>query len=203
MASPKPHQCLFSVVSGCAGLFADGFEAEITQQIPDSEPTMSARLIGPGRKSLRKVWCWMWTVGWSGLQFVHVKKKRTVSPCPPCDAFFNADHDELIEIYIFFKKDTPPAFMVEQWHGRSKSECENNIKWGPKRCEMMTGFQIWPQNSNRITFDPLLDKNCRKLAKYLPHLAFFQSAAVINSARWATFTRPGLRRTLGHGDKKV
>ena len=32
---------------------------------------------------------------------------------------------------------------------------------------MMRGFQIWPQNSNWITFDPLLGKKTiEKLAKY-------------------------------------
>ena len=31
---------------------------------------------------------------------------------------------------------------------------------------MMRGFQIRPQNSNRITFDPFLGINCTKLAKY-------------------------------------
>ena len=37
----------------------------------------------------------------------------------------------------------------------SKLKCENHTKSGPKRCEMMRGFQIWPQNKNRISFDPL------------------------------------------------
>ena len=43
----------------------------------------------------------------------------------------------------------------------------NSIKWGPKICWMMRGFQIWPQNSSRITFDPLFgQKNYQKWAKY-------------------------------------
>ena len=46
-----------------------------------------------------------------------------------------------------------------------KTECENHIKWGLIICEMMTGFQIRPQSSNRITFDPIFVKNCRKWAK--------------------------------------
>ena len=36
------------------------------------------------------------------------------------------------------------------------SEYGNHIKWVSKRCYMMRGFEVWPQNSNRITFDPLL-----------------------------------------------
>ena len=35
------------------------------------------------------------------------------------------------------------------------------------KIKMLRGFQIWPQNSNRITFDPLLSKiKRRKLAQY-------------------------------------
>ena len=49
----------------------------------------------------------------------------------------------------------PPTFVLKKitWKVQ-KSKCENNIKWGPKRRKMMRGFQIWPQNSNRITFHP-------------------------------------------------
>ena len=35
---------------------------------------------------------------------------------------------------------------------------------------MMRGFQIWPQNSNRITFDLLLAQNLLKMGK-IPDLA--------------------------------
>ena len=50
---------------------------------------------------------------------------------------------------------SPPAFVVKENNmGGKKSNCENHIKWGPKRCKMMGGFQIWLQNQNRITFDP-------------------------------------------------
>ena len=52
------------------------------------------------------------------------------------------------------------------WDVKS-SDCENYIKCGTKRCQMMRGLQIWPQNSNRITFDPILAqktvKNCLSL----------------------------------------
>ena len=45
-----------------------------------------------------------------------------------------------------------------------KSNFEIHIKWEPIMRKMMRGFQIWPQNSNRITFDPFFGqkKNFRK-----------------------------------------
>ena len=43
-----------------------------------------------------------------------------------------------------------------KWMEAEKSKCKNNAKMGPKICEMMRGFQIWPQNSNPIIFDPFL-----------------------------------------------
>ena len=39
-----------------------------------------------------------------------------------------------------------------------KSKCENHIKWSPKICQMMRGFQIQPQNSNQIIFDAFWPK---------------------------------------------
>ena len=51
----------------------------------------------------------------------------------------------------------PCDLKIPKMHGEvKKSKSENCIKWGPKICRMTRGFQIWPQNSNRITFDPLL-----------------------------------------------
>ena len=42
-------------------------------------------------------------------------------------------------------------------HGISKkSQCKNHVKRGHFICKIMRGFQIWPHNSNRITFGPLL-----------------------------------------------
>ena len=35
----------------------------------------------------------------------------------------------------------------------------NHNNWGPVICKMMRRFEIWPQNINQITYDPLLDKN--------------------------------------------
>ena len=57
------------------------------------------------------------------------------------------------------------------WHHRNKqSKCENRNKWGPSDAtthHLMRGSQIWSQNSNRITFDPLFDpKKTQNLAKY-------------------------------------
>ena len=43
--------------------------------------------------------------------------------------------------------------------GQKNGKC---IKWGPKICRMMRGFQIWPQNSNRITYDPIFGQNIIK-----------------------------------------
>ena len=42
-----------------------------------------------------------------------------------------------------------------------KSECENHIKWSPNTSisKMVRRFQIWTQNSNRITFDPFFLQN--------------------------------------------
>ena len=40
--------------------------------------------------------------------------------------------------------------------GQKNSKRENHIKLGPKGCQIMREFQIWPQNSNQMTFDPLL-----------------------------------------------
>ena len=45
---------------------------------------------------------------------------------------------------------------ILKMHGEvKKSKSENRIRLGPIICKMMRGFQIWPQNSNPITFDPL------------------------------------------------
>ena len=47
------------------------------------------------------------------------------------DAFVNADHVELIEIYIFSKNRSPPAFLGPIMTWRTKVlKCEIN-EWGP------------------------------------------------------------------------
>ena len=53
-------------------------------------------------------------------------------------------------------------FLENAWEVK-KSKCENNNKRGPRISQMMRGFQIWPQNSNRITFDPFLAKKRAKI----------------------------------------
>ena len=83
---------------------------------------------------------------------------------PLSDVFFDADYDELNKIYKFSKNDIPAHICGKKitWEVQ-KSKCENLIKCGPKRCEMMREFQSWHQNSNRLTFDPLF---LQKLSKY-------------------------------------
>ena len=44
---------------------------------------------------------------------------------------------------------------------------KNHFKWGSKRCGMMRGFQICHQNSNRITFEPLLARKLWKIGNIL------------------------------------
>ena len=50
-----------------------------------------------------------------------------------------------------------------------KSTCEDHVKWGHILRKMIRGFQIWPQNSNRITFDPFLGQK-------LSNLGFFSKS---------------------------
>ena len=45
-------------------------------------------------------------------------------------------------------------FFENAWEVK-KSECDH-VKWGPIVRKMTRGFQIRPQNLNRVTFDPLL-----------------------------------------------
>ena len=61
-------------------------------------------------------------IGWYGLyNFVENARSHPLS-----DAFLDAHHDEVIEMYIFLKKiDSPPAFVVKWYHGRPKNQ---NVK---------------------------------------------------------------------------
>ena len=43
----------------------------------------------------------------------------------------------------------------------------------PKTCEMTRGFQVCPQDSNRIGFDPIFDQELPKIGK-IPVLAYFR-----------------------------
>ena len=91
------------------------------------------------------------TIDWSSLNNFFLNAHLT-----PIWCIFNADYDELIEIYIFPKKSPPPpTFVLKNSMARQKTKCENNIKWVFRRSKMMAGFQIWPQSSIWITFNPL------------------------------------------------
>ena len=59
----------------------------------------------------------------------------------------------------------PLAFMVQINMGGKKSKCENHMKRGFKRCEMMRGFQILPQNLIRTTSEHFLAKKLSKISK--------------------------------------
>ena len=50
--------------------------------------------------------------------------------------------------FTFSKKKDFPAHICDQIKNTEVQNlnCENHIKSGPKRCEMMRGFQIWSQN---------------------------------------------------------
>ena len=48
---------------------------------------------------------------------------------------------------------------------KKKSKFENHIKLGLVLRKMTGGFQIWPQNSNRITLDHFLKKKLSKIGK--------------------------------------
>ena len=65
------------------------------------------------------------------------------------------DHSDTIcpeENEEFSKTDKLEKFekFENAWGGKKK--CKNHIKWVPKICKMIRRFQIWPQNSNRVTF---------------------------------------------------
>ena len=86
--------------------------------------------------------------------------------------YFLTLHDELSDIYkLQFLKNWYPAHICGQkitWEAK-KSKCENHINWGLKRCELR-GFQIWLQNSNRVTFDPFLLK--KQLVENMPNRVY-------------------------------
>ena len=55
-----------------------------------------------------------------------------------------------------------------------KSKCATHYKRGLESCGMMKGFQIWSQNLNRITFDPLLAKTKLSKTDNIPYFASFR-----------------------------
>ena len=101
-------------------------------------------------------------LGCSGLY--NLLKTNGLSPLPLIWRIFNADHDELIEIYSFSKIWYPrPHLWSSNTMWAQKIKTWKSYQRDPKGCEMMKGFEIWPQNSNSITFDPFLQK--KKLSK--------------------------------------
>ena len=48
-----------------------------------------------------------------------------------------------IKISIFGGPHRSIANIENAW---KKSKSENHTKWGPKKCKMTKGFQIWAQN---------------------------------------------------------
>ena len=67
--------------------------------------------------------------------------------------------------------------------GGQKIKMQNHIKRVPKICKIMRGFHIWPQNSNRITFDPFFGQKQSEIGKIsdLAHFGqFFGQKGVIS-----------------------
>ena len=63
---------------------------------------------------------------------------------------------------------------ILKMHGEVKnSKFENYIKWEPMICRLTRGFWIWPQNWNRIKFDPLLGQKNSNLKIFW---GFFQKS---------------------------
>ena len=71
-----------------------------------------------------------------------------------------------------------------------KSKCENLNNFGPKISEMMRGFQIWPQNSNLITFDPLFGQKTVENRDIFKNPSFLAKKGVKYYPIW--ILRPGL-----------
>ena len=78
---------------------------------------------------------------------------------------------------MFFQKfrfDPPNVIEILKllWEAK-KSKHANPNKRGLESCGMMRGFQIWSQNLNRITFDPLSGIKRTKSSK-IPRFACFR-----------------------------
>ena len=87
---------------------------------------------------------------------------KTHGLSPLYDAFFNADHDELIEIYIFFKKNaTTDIICVEKKDGMSKNQNVKIISRGPKRCKMMRIPNVAPKFKLSNNLPPFVQKTSK------------------------------------------
>ena len=87
-----------------------------------------------------------------------------------CDIYMAQDHSDTInpgKVRNFQKLISENNLKILRMHWEvKKSKCKNRIKCGSKICKMR-GFQIWPQNSNRIPFHPLLDQKAVKSRDFL------------------------------------
>ena len=84
------------------------------------------------------------------VRFVQLFWKRCLTP-------------NLMHFLMLITMSSPKFTISKKWYPRphlwsKNNKCENNTLWDPKRCKMLEGFQMWPQNSNWILTDPLLDK---------------------------------------------
>ena len=71
------------------------------------------------------------TLGWSGLyNFLKAHILTSLN-----NAYFNADHDELIEIYIFQEKLRLCPHLLSSNNMEGKKKEFENDKWCPKRCQ--------------------------------------------------------------------
>ena len=72
--------------------------------------------------------CILW---WSGLY--HFLKSHGLTPLS--NAFFDAEDDELVDFYIFYKIGTHILIFgkIKIWEDKN-SKSENNNKWGSTRC---------------------------------------------------------------------
>ena len=72
--------------------------------------------------------------------------------------------------YQNFEKFAPAHAIWKFWKctgSKKKTKCEKSYQMEPMICKMMRAFQIWPQNSNRIIFDPLFCQNTVKSRDFL------------------------------------
>ena len=80
----------------------------------------------------------------------------------------------------------PISYLGNSWMGcaeiwgAKKSKYVNFYRLGYGSCKMMRGFQIWSQNLNWITFEPVLGKKCQQWAKYLFDSLFGQKGVQLH-----------------------
>ena len=81
-----------------------------------------------------------------------------------------------------------------------KSDFENRINWGSVMCKMTRRFQIWPQISDQITFEPLFGQktveNCQNIIQVARAGIFFRNTAWNDSSRQRSAISWPVGRTL-------